>query len=420
VNAQAPARIVSSLADAAWLTSPPLARLMTVLNRDGEEARAIGGAVRDALLGRQPGEIDIATTAPPPEVIRRVETAGFKAVPTGIEHGTITVVIESRPFEVTTLREDVETFGRRAVVRFGRDWRADAERRDFTINALSVSPGGTVYDYVGGLADLAAHRVRFIGDPATRIAEDYLRILRFFRFHAAYGEGLPDAAGLHAAIVARQGLEMLSRERVRMELMKLLSAPHVVPTAWVMAEAGILGPVLGGVPLPASLDKLVKLEAALSVPRNPVRALGAVGVQIAEDAERLGRRLRLSNAEHERLAAMADGWWRITPALGAKGARALLYRIGSERFTDRVLLAWTHARADLADPAWRAFATVPAGWTAPVFPLKAAHFIKRGLQKGPGLGRAIRTAEEAWIAADFPSDAAALAAIAEAAAVPAK
>jgi poly(A) polymerase len=187
-----------------------------------------------------------------------------------------------------------------------------------------------------------------------------------------------------------------------------------------MAEAGILGPVLGGVPLLASLDNLIKLEATLNLPRDPVRALGAVGVQIVEDAERLGQRLRLSNAEHERLAAMADGWWRITPALGAKGARALLYRIGAERFTDRVLLAWARSAAGAADPAWRELATLPAGWTAPVFPLKAAHFIKRGLQKGPDLGRAMRTAEEAWIAADFPSDAAALAAIADAAAIPAR
>ncbi|MFL5038901.1 MAG: CCA tRNA nucleotidyltransferase, partial [Xanthobacteraceae bacterium] len=185
---------VESLARAEWLKHGSLAELLSVLNRHGEEARAIGGAVRDSLLGKDPVEIDVATTALPPEVIRRVAAAGFKAVPTGIDHGTVTVVIEGHPFEVTTLREDVETYGRKAKVRFGRDWKADAERRDFTINALSVSPDGTVHDYVGGLADLAARRVRFIGDPATRIAEDYLRILRFFRFHAAFGEGLPDAA----------------------------------------------------------------------------------------------------------------------------------------------------------------------------------------------------------------------------------
>ena len=202
-------------------------------------------------------------------MIRRVEGAGFKAVPTGLEHGTITVVIESRPYEVTTLREDVETFGRKAKVAFGRDWKADAERRDFTINALSVSPDGTVHDYVGGLADIAARRVRFIGDAATRIAEDYLRILRFFRFHSAYGQGAFDPASLHACIAARAGLDRLSRERVRMELMKLLVTRHAVPALAVMSEAGLLGPVLGGVPQLASFANMIKVEVASGIARRP-------------------------------------------------------------------------------------------------------------------------------------------------------
>ena len=185
----------------------------------------VGGAVRNALIGMPVEEIDVATTAVPDEVVRRVSAAGFKPVPTGIEHGTVTVVIDKHPFEVTTLRQDVETYGRHAKVAFGRDWRADAERRDFTINALSATRDGTVYDYVGGLDDLDARRVRFIGDPPKRIAEDYLRILRFFRFHAAYGAGgHPDAEGLAACIAGRDGLGQLSRERVRMELMKLVVA----------------------------------------------------------------------------------------------------------------------------------------------------------------------------------------------------
>src|SRR5262245_13249751 len=205
--------------DVDWLRAGALAPLLAVLDRDGEEARVVGGAVRNALLGEPLGDIDIATTALPQEVVRRVEAAGLKAVPTGIAHGTITVVADSHPFEVTTLRQDIETDGRRAKVAFGRDWRRDAERRDFPINALFLSRDGTVHDYVGGLADIPARHVRFIGDAATRIAEDYLRILRFFRFHAAYGlPGPPDAAGLHACIRARGGLETLSRERVRMEI----------------------------------------------------------------------------------------------------------------------------------------------------------------------------------------------------------
>ncbi len=244
--------------DAAWLTEKPLSDLLSVLDRDGEEARVVGGAVRNTLLALPHGDIDVATTALPAEVTRRAEAAGFKAVPTGFDHGTVTVVIEGRPFEVTTLREDVETFGRHATVKFGRDWKRDAERRDFTMNALSLSPDATLHDYVGGLKDLRAHRVRFIGDAAARIAEDYLRILRFFRFHAYYGEGHPDAAGLHAAIVARDELEQLSRERVRMELMKLMLAPHAVPALAVMTESGLLGPVLGGVPHLASFANMAK------------------------------------------------------------------------------------------------------------------------------------------------------------------
>jgi poly(A) polymerase len=409
-------RTDGSLKGAAWLAAGPLPQLLHVLNADGEEARAIGGAVRDALIGREPVEIDVATTAPPPDVIRRVEQAGFKAVPTGIEHGTITVVIAGRPFEVTTLRQDVETFGRKATVRFGRDWRADAERRDFTMNALSVSPEGTVHDYVGGLADLKARRVRFIGEAATRIAEDYLRILRFFRFHAAYGEGPPDPDGLHAAIAAREGLEKLSRERIRTELIKLLQAPRAVATLEAMAEAGILGPVLGGVPLIASLANMTALEETLKVGRDPVRGLGALTVQIVEDAERLWQRLRLSNAEHEQLRMMGDGWWRITPTMDPTATRALLYHLGREHYVDRVLLAWARSGCAATDAEWRQLATLPDRWKAPRFPLKAADLIQRGLKRGPDLGRALRSAEQAWINADFPRDPAALAAIADAAA----
>jgi len=409
-------RTTKNLAGATWLKDSPLARLLAVLDRDGEEARAIGGAVRDSLLGMTPGEIDVATTATPPEVIRRVQAAGYKAVPTGIDHGTVTVVVAGHPIEVTTLREDIETFGRKANVRFGRDWKADAERRDFTINALSVSADGTVHDYVGGLADLAAQRVRFIGDPAMRIAEDFLRILRFFRFHARYGEGSPDAAGLHAAIVARDGLDLLSRERIRMELMKLLSAPRAVPTLAVMAEAGILGKVLGGVPLLVSMSNMAKLEAALGLEPDPVRRLGALSVFVAEDAERLRQRLRLFNTEHERLAAMADAWWRVAPSAAAQGGRALLYRLGPAQFTDRVLLAWSRSPDGAADSAWRELATLPQRWTAPAFPLKAADLLKRGVPKGPRLGAALRAAETAWMAQDFPLDAEALREIAEQAA----
>ena len=402
--------------DAPWLTEAPLGELLAVLDRDGEEARVVGGAVRNALLGEPHGDIDIATTALPQEVVRRVTAAGFKPVPTGIEHGTITVVAAGTPFEVTTLREDIETFGRHAKVAFGRDWRRDAERRDFTVNALSAARDGTVYDYVGGLDDVAARRVRFIGDAATRIAEDYLRILRFFRFHAAYGEGALDPAGVAACIAGREGLERLSRERVRMEVIKLLAARHPVPGLAVMTEAGLLERVLGGVPLLASFANMIKLEATLALTGDPVRRLGALAVSVLEDADRLRDRLRLANTEYERLASMADGWWHISSDRGEESARVLLYHLGTDYFVDRVLVAWARSLQGAADQPWQALATLPARWTAPTFPLRAAHFIARGVPKGPQLGAALAAAEQAWIAAGFPRDKAALNAIADVAA----
>jgi len=388
---------------APWLSERPLAKLLALLNRDHQEARVVGGAVRNALLGIPHGDVDIATTALPAEVMRRAAAAGFKPVPTGVAHGTVTVVVEGRPFEVTTLREDVETFGRHATVRFGRDWSRDAERRDFTMNALSLSPDGIAHDYVGGLADLKARRVRFIGEAATRIAEDYLRILRFFRFHAFYGEGDLDAEGLHAAIVARAGLAQLSRERVRMELLKLLLAPRAVPALAVMAESGLIGPVLGGVPYLASFANMAKVEAACGFWPDSTRRLAALGAWIAEDAERLWQRLRLTNAEHARLTTMVTDWWRVSPTMG-DAAHALIYRIGPEGFTERALLAWSRSGAAASDAAWRDLALLPQRWTAPEFPLRAADFMARGVEKGPALGAALARAEEAWIAAGFPME----------------
>ena len=388
--------------DAPWLREAPLAGLLGALNRDGEEARVVGGAVRNALLGISHGDVDIATTAVPDEVIRRAGAAGFKAVPTGIGHGTVTVVVAGHPYEVTTLREDVETFGRHATVKFGRDWERDAQRRDFTMNALFLSADGTVHDLVRGLADLKKRHVRFIGNAETRIAEDYLRILRFFRFHAYYGEGAPDADGLAAAIRSRAGLEQLSRERVRMELIKLIVAPRAVAALAVMAEAGLIGMVLGGVPRLASFANMVKVEAASGLAPDATRRLGALDVWIPEDAERLWQRLRLSNAEHARLGAMSDTWWRLSPAMGEGAARELIYRIGPDYFTDRVLLAWSRAEATAHDEAWRGLATLPQRWRAPVLPLRAADFIARGVEKGPVLGAALARCEEMWIRDGFP------------------
>jgi poly(A) polymerase len=403
------------LTDAPWLSDGALPRLLAVLDGNGEEARVVGGAVRNALLELPSDEIDVATTALPEEVTRRVTAAGFKAVPTGIDHGTITVVVGDAPFEVTTLRQDVETYGRHAKVAFGRDWRADAERRDFTINALSVTRDGTVYDYCGGLDDLAARRVRFIGSPKQRIEEDYLRILRFFRFDAAYGTSEhPYAEGIAACIAGRNGLDQLSRERVRQELMKLLVAPHAVPSLISMADSGLLLRVLGGVNYLGSFEMMAKVEAAAGLTADPVRRLAALGVAVVEDAERLWQKLRLSNNEQARLMSMGEGWRLMSPAIGDAERRALVYRLKPQAYTDRALLAWSRAEAGAHDKAWLAFATLPQHWTAPAFPIKAADFIERGIEKGPALGAAMRDAEEAWIKADFPADEAAVWTIADA------
>jgi poly(A) polymerase len=257
--------------------------------------------------------------------------------------------------------------------------------------------------------------VRFIGDAASRIAEDYLRILRFFRFHAAYGEGAPDPEGVAACIAGRAGLELLSRERVRMELFTLLAAKHAGGALGVMTESGLLDQVLGTVPLLAGFANMIKLEAMLGLPPDPVRRLGALGVSVVEDADLLRGRLRISNVEYQRLGSMADGWWHVSSAWDEQRARVLLYRLGRERFIDRVLLAWTRSPEGASDESWRALAMLPARWTVPAFPLRAADFIKRGLPKGPRLGAALAAAEEAWTAAGFPLDSAALSAIADAA-----
>jgi poly(A) polymerase len=398
--------------DAPWLHTGPSARVLALLNGDGEEARVVGGAVRNALLGLPIGDIDIATTALPDEVVRRAKAAGIKAVPTGIEHGTVTLVLDGHGFEITTLREDVETFGRKAKVAFGRDWMRDAQRRDFTINGLSMAADGVVHDHVGGLADIAARRVRFIGDPDQRIAEDYLRILRFFRIHAAYGAGQPDRAGTLACIRGRGGLAALSAERLRMEILKLMVADGAEASVIAMADGGLLLAVLGGVAYLGAFTAMIGAERTLGLDADPVRRLGALAVAVTEDAKRLTQRLRLSNVESKRLDSMGHRWWRLS-GMDEATARRRLYRLGEPRFHDRMMLAWARAGRE-ADPApWREAIALPQRWRAPAFPLKAADFLARGFAAGPALGHVLTLAEDAWLAADFPLDPAALRTIAD-------
>ena len=403
------------LEDAPWLKSGPTARVLELLNGNGEEARVVGGAVRNALLHLPTGDIDIATTAVPTEVVRRAKAAGIKSVPTGIEHGTVTLVVDAQPFEVTTLREDTETFGRKAKVAFGRDWVRDAERRDFTINGLSVDADGVVHDHVGGLADIAARRVRFIGDPNQRIAEDYLRILRFFRIHAAYGAGEPDRAGYLACISARAGLATLSAERMRMEMLKLMVAEGAAGAVAAMSDGGLLLPIFGGVAYTGPFKAMIAAEHVLGLKPDAVRRLGALAVAVTEDARRVAARLRLTNAETKALDSMGHRWWRLA-GMDEATARRRLYRLGAERYRDRLMLAWARAGTDIDSTSWRELATLPERWSAPKFPLKAADFIARGIAEGPALGHVLTLAEDAWLAADFPLDEPALNSIADQAA----
>ena len=362
--------------------------------------------MRDALLGLEPHEIDIATTALPELVLKATEAAGLKAVPTGLAHGTVTVVVEGTPFEVTTLREDVETFGRAAKVRFGADFERDALRRDFTVNALSLSPDGRLHDYTGGRADLKDRKIRFIGDPATRIAEDFLRVLRFFRFHAAIGEGPLDPAGLHAAILARENLRFLSRERIRAELLKFLVARRAAPTAREMSQAGVIE-VLLGMAYPARLERFVAIEAAHGVKPDAIGRLAAFALVKREDAERLREALRLSNAEYARLALAAtlieQGHGRET-SFSTQDLNTMLFLHGRAAAADALALAHADGADPPDDPRWRDAATFIGEAEAPAFPITGADLVARGLAPGRSLGAALKRLQANWIRAGFPRD----------------
>lgn len=390
----------ASLAEAAWFNQSGIRAIFEALEREGQEIRIVGGAVRNALLDRPVKDVDFATTATPDEVMDMAGRAGLKTVPTGFEHGTVTVIVGGKPFEVTTLREDVETDGRRAQVRFTRDWEKDAQRRDFTINALYAGSDGRIYDPLGGQADLAAARIRFIGDARQRIREDYLRILRFFRFNAEYGQGEFDRAGLDAAVVERAGLEKLSAERVRMEMLRLLAAPRAEAALQVMADFGFLAEILHGVPRLGVFHALTEIELALNQSPDPIRRLAALAVLTEEDAERLSQKLRLSNSERQRLLICA-GAALIRHLPSEKEAKVMLYRLGREAYEDRVMLAWALSGAAPDDPAWRALLLLPERWRPPAFPVTGADLLTLGGEKGPLIGEILKELEKKWIESEF-------------------
>jgi poly(A) polymerase len=396
-----------NLASAEWLTAPAVRQIFAVIEGGGEEARIVGGAVRNALMGRPVHEVDFATTATPDRITALAAAAGIKAVPTGIEHGTVTLVIGGRGFEVTTLREDIETDGRRAVVKFGRDWEADARRRDFTVNALSVDSAGTIHDPVGGYPDVVARRVRFIGDSNQRIAEDRLRILRLFRFHAEYGEGPIDAAGLSAAIRAREGLRELSAERIGLEMRRIVVARRAAETVTLMQEVGILTIVLGGVGYLAQFARAVHGEEAMDGAPVVATRLAVLSCRIEADALRIAERLRLSNAERDRILATISAAGAFTTVPGAKEARRALYQLGPEAYRDGVVHAFAWSGTSQDPQAWRALYELPDRWTAPLFPLGGRDIIGKGVA-GPAVGELLRAVEAWWIEQDFAPHEAAL------------
>ena len=373
---------------AKWRKKRGMKRLLAALGAEEGLTRFVGGAVRDDLLGLPVSDVDLATRIPPQEVMQRLEKARIKAVPTGIEHGTITAVSDAQPFEVTTLRRDVSTDGRRATVAFTDDWKEDAARRDFTINALSADPlTGELFDYFGGLRDLERRHVRFIGDPLQRIAEDHLRILRFFRFHARFDGGDPDAPALRACTERANDLMALSRERIADELLKLLAISNPASTVAIMLGHGILRPVLPEI-VPdhiARLRALIGAEEEAGIEAQPLRRLASLIPDNRTLAEDIAARLRLSNKARRRLASAAERSLDESPF-------ALAYRIGVDFAVDRLLLAGLSSDAALIE-----------GWHKPRLPIGGGSLIDRGIPEGPIVARTLREIENSWVLAGFPT-----------------
>jgi poly(A) polymerase len=384
------------------MVDPATLAVLEALAEGAAAARFVGGSVRDALLGRRIGDIDITTPAPPERVMELLEKRGIRVVPTGISHGTVTAIAGAPPrhFEITTLRRDVETYGRRARVAFDADWAADAARRDFTINAIFLDPDGTVHDLVGGLADLRARRVRFVGDPATRIAEDVLRILRYYRFEARFGVGLGDPPARAACRAMAHLLPNLSAERVAQELIKLLETTDPIAGLRMMVEDGVLSVIL---PEARRLDRLRHMIAIEPEP-DPLRRLAALIEVDGAGAIALAERLHFSNAWRDRLHGLAPPW-AIHPPADMAAQRRTLYRLGAERYRDIALLLAAEGAMDrdrLAE-----LLALARDWTPPAFPLAGRDVTALGLPPGPRVGRLLDAMRAWWEAGDFTADRAA-------------
>jgi poly(A) polymerase len=387
-----------------WMTATRTRAVMAALAAAGGEARFVGGCVRDALLKRTIGDIDIATTLSPEEVMAALKAAGLRAAPTGIAHGTITAIAGGEPFEITTLRRDVETDGRRALVAFTADWAEDAARRDFRLNALYLDPDGTLYDPTGGgISDAHAGRVAFVGDPETRIKEDYLRILRFFRFYGWFGRGDADTAGLAACSALKDGVKTLSGERVSKELLKLLAAEDPRSAMRLMATSGVLSALLPEARGLKRFETLVEIETEQLFEADPDLRLAAL---LPDDrmAAAVAGRLRLSKALRGRLLDACSDDLRLVSWMSPREVRRAIYRLGAPAFKDRVKLAWAGSDRPVTYTQWRMLYVYADAWTPPPFPLDGAEIMAAGVPEGPLIGEVRREVEDWWIDLDFTDD----------------
>jgi poly(A) polymerase len=383
----------------------PTTRLFAALAAGGVGARFVGGCVRNAVLGREIDDIDVAVTTKPEITMRALQAAKIKVIPTGLKHGTVTAIVEGRTFELTTLRRDVETDGRRAVVAFTTDWAEDAQRRDFRLNALYADPSGQLYDPTGGgLADAHAGRIVFVGDAETRIREDALRILRFFRFLAWYGRGDPDAAGLAACAALRDRIGGLSAERVSAELLRLLEAEDPRPTVRLMAQTGVLAVALPEAIGLERFERLVGIETEMLFTEDALLRLAALLPDDPVVGAALAERLRLSNAQRERLVAALAPEPPLVSWMSPRETRRLVYRLGSAALSDRVTLAWAASDRPRSTPQWRALLPTAQSWTAPALPLTGQEVMAAGVPEGPLVRAVMREVESWWVENDFPTD----------------
>lgn len=394
-----------TLAGAGWLVAPACQAVFEALALGGYDARAVGGSVRNALIGEEIHDIDIATTAPPQETLRLARAAGLGAYETGLAHGTITVVSDHRAFEVTTLRRDVETFGRHAAVAFTTDWAQDARRRDFTINALYCDRHGTIFDPVGGYPDIVSRRVRFIDDPVSRIREDYLRILRFFRFHATYGTGTYDAAGLEACVAERDGLLQLSAERIRQEILRLIIAPGALQAAEIISRRGIAEIIVGRTGDAPLLSRVIAIEAALGRPADAMLRLAALSCETAEDASELASRLKLSNEQRAELEAAMFADPALSPTTDLTRAKACRFQLTRDAYERAYIMAWARSGAEATNEAWQSRFEAMSNWSVPKIPFRGADVVALGVAPGPDVGTVLQLFRDWWVGAGFPDDA---------------